>query len=421
MDDLLPGERATLHLTLARALEQRADDDAGAVLTAAIAHHFAAAGEQPAALEWSVRAATAAERVYAHGEARALLEHALELWDRVPDAEERAGEDRISLLCACRARRVGARASGAPARAVRGGARRARPRDRPAPGLEDAGGHRSRAAQPQPPEVEHRDARARARARRGRRRQGRRSARPPARRPRARPHARRPLRRQREDRPHARSTPPSRPACAGPRATRATRSASRLAMIGEVDEGAEQLREAIRIACERDDLPDLGDAYVNYSDMLHILGRSDEAPGDRARGPRGHRRPAPDRDHVARLPARRVRLRRRRLGGVRAAPARPEALDGRAHAREPQPAQGAPAGRARAPRGGARGPDRARRAGRRLERAAVRRPRRRADRRAAPPRGRPRRAPARRSTAGSTRWSSAPTTPRGCRPSPPRG
>ena len=50
-----------------------------------------------------------------------------------------------------------------------------------------------------------------------------------------------------------------------------------LAMIGEVDEGAEQLREAIRIARERDDLADLSDAYVNYSDMLHILGRSDEA------------------------------------------------------------------------------------------------------------------------------------------------
>ena len=48
-------------------------------------------------------------------------------------------------------------------------------------------------------------------------------------------------------------------------------------MTGEVDEGAEQLREAIRIARERDDLPDLSDAYVNYSDMLHILGRSDEA------------------------------------------------------------------------------------------------------------------------------------------------
>jgi ATP/maltotriose-dependent transcriptional regulator MalT len=50
-----------------------------------------------------------------------------------------------------------------------------------------------------------------------------------------------------------------------------------LAMTGEVDEGAEQLRESIRIARERDDLVDLGDAYVNYGDMLHILARSDEA------------------------------------------------------------------------------------------------------------------------------------------------
>ena len=50
-DDLLPGERAALHLALARALEQRIDEHAGAVLTAAVAHHFAAAGDQPAALE----------------------------------------------------------------------------------------------------------------------------------------------------------------------------------------------------------------------------------------------------------------------------------------------------------------------------------------------------------------------------------
>jgi ATP/maltotriose-dependent transcriptional regulator MalT len=50
-----------------------------------------------------------------------------------------------------------------------------------------------------------------------------------------------------------------------------------LAMTGEVEEGAAELREAIRIAREHDNLSDLGEAYVNYSDMLHILGRSDEA------------------------------------------------------------------------------------------------------------------------------------------------
>src|SRR4051812_22120754 len=112
-DDLLPGERAALHLALARALEPEIDDRSGAALIAAVAHHYAAAGDQPKALEWSVRAAAAAERVYAHGEARALLERALELWDRVPDAEERAGADRVTLL---RRASAAARALGHPGR-----------------------------------------------------------------------------------------------------------------------------------------------------------------------------------------------------------------------------------------------------------------------------------------------------------------
>ena len=88
-DDLLPGERSALHLALARGLEARIDESAGAVLTAAVAHHYASAGDQPAALAASVRAAAAAERVYAHGEASALLDRALELWDRVPDPASR--------------------------------------------------------------------------------------------------------------------------------------------------------------------------------------------------------------------------------------------------------------------------------------------------------------------------------------------
>src|SRR5918992_277973 len=50
-DDLLPGERSALHLTLARALEQRVDEQAGAGLTSAVAPHLAAAREQPAPLE----------------------------------------------------------------------------------------------------------------------------------------------------------------------------------------------------------------------------------------------------------------------------------------------------------------------------------------------------------------------------------
>ncbi len=275
-DDLLPGERAALHLALARALEQRIDDQAGAVLTAAVAHHFAAAGEQPAALEWSVHAATAAERVYAHGEASALLERALELWDRVPDAEQRAGEDHVGLLW-----RAGQAASalGHPGRQLalyetalgeldpaadphraskmlEGIARAQRSLNRPKSSIETL----ERALEL----VEGADGKAgEARARllaglaRGRMLDGR----------------------------FVDSVETARQAldatiAAGLRwaegHARNTLGFS-LAMIGEVDEGAEQLRHAIRIARERDDLADLSDAYVNYSDMLHILGRSDEA------------------------------------------------------------------------------------------------------------------------------------------------
>jgi DNA-binding CsgD family transcriptional regulator len=100
-DDLLPGEHSELHLALARALERRAErqgDRAGAHITAGIAHHYNAAGDQRAALAAAVRAAAAADRVHAYGEAAALLERALELWPRVPDAEELAGADHVELL-----------------------------------------------------------------------------------------------------------------------------------------------------------------------------------------------------------------------------------------------------------------------------------------------------------------------------------
>ena len=94
-DDLLPGEREQLHLSLARALERRAH---GAQAAAGVAFHYAAAGAQPAALAASIHAAGAAERVHAYGEAAALIERALELWDRVPDAAELAGAPRVDLL-----------------------------------------------------------------------------------------------------------------------------------------------------------------------------------------------------------------------------------------------------------------------------------------------------------------------------------
>jgi ATP/maltotriose-dependent transcriptional regulator MalT len=98
-DDLLPGERAELHGAIARALEQRVERDGErAHITAEVAHHWLAAGDQPAALAASVRAAAAAERVNAFHEALSLRERALGLWDRVPNPEEVAGMDQVDLL-----------------------------------------------------------------------------------------------------------------------------------------------------------------------------------------------------------------------------------------------------------------------------------------------------------------------------------
>ena len=101
VDDLLPGERAELHLALARTLERRAEGlpaHGGAHLAAGIAHHYYASGDQPKALAASVRAAQAAEAVHANGEAAALYSRALQLWDRVANAEELAGLDHVALL-----------------------------------------------------------------------------------------------------------------------------------------------------------------------------------------------------------------------------------------------------------------------------------------------------------------------------------
>jgi len=98
-DDLLPGERVELHAALARALASRVERESQRVhLTAQIAHHWLAAGDQPAAFAASIQAAAAAESVNAYGEALGLLERALALWDRVHDAERLANADHVSVL-----------------------------------------------------------------------------------------------------------------------------------------------------------------------------------------------------------------------------------------------------------------------------------------------------------------------------------
>jgi DNA-binding CsgD family transcriptional regulator/tetratricopeptide (TPR) repeat protein len=114
--ELLPGERVRLHTALAGALEAGLETgEAPATKAARLAYHWAAAGDQPRALSASIEAAAAAERVYAFAEAQLQLERVLGLWDRVPDAAERAGVDRVSLLARCG---EAAYAAGDPARAA---------------------------------------------------------------------------------------------------------------------------------------------------------------------------------------------------------------------------------------------------------------------------------------------------------------
>lgn len=100
LDDLLPGERTELHRTLARALEERvaAEPCPDAHLTAQVAYHWHHTGDWAAALSSTVRAADAAERVNAIGEAATLLERALEFWEQVPEAQRPPGVERVDLL-----------------------------------------------------------------------------------------------------------------------------------------------------------------------------------------------------------------------------------------------------------------------------------------------------------------------------------
>ncbi len=100
-DDLLPGERVELHLALARALDrcEATETDRELELATAVAGHYSAAGDQPAALRATVHAAQAARAVQAYGEAADLAERALDLWPRVPDAVQMFERlDHVGLL-----------------------------------------------------------------------------------------------------------------------------------------------------------------------------------------------------------------------------------------------------------------------------------------------------------------------------------
>ncbi|HXO07329.1 MAG TPA: AAA family ATPase [Solirubrobacteraceae bacterium] len=98
-DDLLPGERGEWHLALALALEEKdSTGDRELERATTIASHYAAAGDQPAALRASVHAAQFAGRVHAYGEVSELVERALELWPRVSEDARPTGVDHVDLL-----------------------------------------------------------------------------------------------------------------------------------------------------------------------------------------------------------------------------------------------------------------------------------------------------------------------------------
>lgn len=103
-DQLLPGERAGVHAGLAdRLLADRPDQPER------ISYHLWRAGDRARALEWSIKAARAAEELGASAEAQADYERALDVWDQAPDAAERAGMTHagLRLAAADAARRAG--------------------------------------------------------------------------------------------------------------------------------------------------------------------------------------------------------------------------------------------------------------------------------------------------------------------------
>jgi predicted ATPase/DNA-binding CsgD family transcriptional regulator len=282
-DDLLPGERVELHLALAVSFEARAalEDDQGLELSSAIAHHYATAGDQPAALRATVQAALAAREVHAYGDAADLAERALDLWPRVPDASETIPLDHIELLTLAAAAQRVAGDSGRSETLLRralhelddvggvGGAESDRRRysallddlsrvqwtlNRGLEAVETA----QRALELLPDDEPTRERAsllawlARTQHLRGRYREALSEG----------------------------ETALATALAAGDRRAESevlnTVAMSQI-LLGRVDEGIARMRRAIQIAHEDDDIDGLGTAYSNLADTLNLTGRSDEA------------------------------------------------------------------------------------------------------------------------------------------------
>ncbi|HEY6749683.1 MAG TPA: AAA family ATPase [Mycobacteriales bacterium] len=132
--DLLPGEKVRLHGTYAKLFADGVESSA-----AELAHHSMESHDLPGALSASVQAAAEAMDLHAPVEALRQLERALQLWHAVPDAEQRAGSDLVTLQL--KAAEVAAGA-GEPSRAVALASEARDLADRQAPGSALAAGAR---------------------------------------------------------------------------------------------------------------------------------------------------------------------------------------------------------------------------------------------------------------------------------------
>ena len=113
--ELFGGERAALHAAFATALDARVAAGDRSVSAAEIARHWDAAGQPARALAATIEAARVAEAAYAFSEGLRLWNRAAQLFDATPQAERIEGFDRGALLA--RAAEC-AELSGEPVRAI---------------------------------------------------------------------------------------------------------------------------------------------------------------------------------------------------------------------------------------------------------------------------------------------------------------
>jgi ATP/maltotriose-dependent transcriptional regulator MalT len=273
-DDLLPGERAELHLAMAAALSGADGGGSSAWSATAVAHHYHAAGDQPRALRAALDASRAVRSLHAYGESASLLDRALALWPRVENAEEVSGLDEGRLLTiAARVHYLAGDDAVAEAlyeRAIEAIGPDADP-ERLASVLATLASsqwslgraERSRETQARGLELLPADSDSPARARllaqhvRFLLLQGR-------------------FREVCEAAPGAIETT-ARLGMDSARAGILNRYGAALFSLGREEEGRERMRESIEIAERTGFTDDLATAYLNFADSLHIVGRAEEA------------------------------------------------------------------------------------------------------------------------------------------------